>query len=70
MKNRRIKCVVTGQAHGKLKEAAARLGVPTSTLAALILEGVAQGYSKKLGFTVREKSRTRVFHFRAGSGWA
>lgn len=41
-----------------------------ATLAALVLEGVAGGYSHKLGFSVKDTRDSRLrFKFRVGGGF-
>lgn len=69
MRRSRLKLVLSGRADERLRAAAEKLGLPPSTLASLIIEGVAGGYSNKLGFSVRENGsgKSRVFRFRIGS---
>jgi hypothetical protein len=55
MKNRRVRVVMTGPGYGRLAAAARKLKMPVATLGALVLEGIAGGYSNKLGFSVKER---------------
>ncbi len=73
MKNRRVKIVMTAAGYARLASAARKLKMPVGTLGALVLEGVAGGYSNKLGFSVKERRATpqidRRFVFRVGGGF-